>query len=145
MGGSNYLWRTVGRVCVAVHTASEPTDEEWDGYLAGMKRFPRVREVRVLILSHGGGPSGVQRQKLQRQAGTHSPPVAILTASGVRMRGISTVLKWFNEHVAVFEESQLNAACDHLGLSKMESAGARACMAELDQELTGRRPRTAVR
>ena len=70
-------WRTVGRLCVVIHAAEEPSDEEWDAYLDAMKHFPRIREVRVLIHSEGGGPTGVQRQKLQRQAAKHPPPVGV--------------------------------------------------------------------
>lgn len=128
-------WHAEGRICVVVHSAEEPTDLEWDTYLAQMRKLPGVREVRVLIRSWGGGPTSLQRRKLQSQVGDRPPPVAILTASAAPMRGISTALRWFNGNVKVFEEHQLEAACSHLGFSEFEVAAAAMCLARLEREL----------
>lgn len=128
-------WHAEGRICVVVHGVDEPTDAEWDTYLAQVRKLPRVRELRVLIRSWGGGPTSVQRQRLQRQVGDHPPPVAIVAAPGAAMRGIGTALRWFNGHVEVFEESQMEAACAHLGLSEFECAAAGMCLARLEREL----------
>jgi hypothetical protein len=132
-------WHVEGRLCVVLHTRDQPTDSEWDAYLAAMRAHPRVRELRVLIRSLGGGPTGVQRQRLQRQVGNHPPPVAILTSTSVPMRGISTALKWYNDNVVAFQDFELNAACEHLGLSQFEVAAAGMCLARLERDLVNNR------
>jgi hypothetical protein len=136
MEGRAMVWHVEGRLCVVVHDVNEPTDNEWHHYLESMRTTPRVKELCVLIRSMGGGPTGVQRQRLQQRVGKYPPPVAILAAPTTAMRGIGTALRWFNGHVGVFEPTQLEAACDHLGLSKFERAAAAMCLARLERELS---------
>ncbi len=128
-------WHAEGRVCVVAHTTEVPSDAEWSAYLEAMRVYPRVRELRVLIYSAGGGPSSTQRQRLQQQVGHRTPPVAILTTTATPMHGIGTALRWFNGQVGMFEEHQREAAYAHLGLSPFESASAGMCLARLRRQL----------
>ncbi len=110
------VWTALGRVSIVVHGTEAPTDEEWDRYLADVKKSPRIREIRVLVYSFGAGPTTFQRQKLHRQGAGHSPPVAILANRATQMRTVGTALTWFNGNVAVFEPSRMDDASSHLGL-----------------------------
>lgn len=115
-------WTARGRVSIVVHGSAAPTDDEWDRYLADVKALPRIRELRVLVYSFGGGPTSFQRQKLHRQGGGHGPPVAILANRSTQMRTASTALSWFNGNVAVFEPARIDEASAHLGLTGPELA-----------------------
>lgn len=127
-------WTSHGRVACTVHTAQAPSDDEWRNYLEFARGFHATEGLRVLVVSHGGGPNGRQRRELIDAMPGQRAPVAMLTNSAL-MRGVGTAVGWFNRSLQVFDLHGLAEAFDHLGLDPREREEVRLTIRGLEQEL----------
>lgn len=117
MGGRTMLFEVGDTLAITVHTAANPSDEEWDAMLDALrKRNGDYRGLKVVVLSKGGGPDVRQRQRLVNVMKGMSPPTALLTDSLVA-RGIATAMSWFRTDLTVFATSRRADAYAKLGLS----------------------------
>jgi hypothetical protein len=119
------------RTAVTVLGRNPPTDEEWEVVCA----FCRGANppVRVLVLSAGGAPTPAQRHAILDASGGKGLPQAILTESHI-VRGIVTAISWFVKGVRAFAPSDLQAALDHLRITK-PMGEMQAVLDELKREL----------
>lgn len=133
-------WEFEGRLNVIVHGAKNPSNLEWERFLAdtvarrsreaGRAALPLV----VLVISHGGAPDGAQRKQLTKTIERNTAPTAVLTDSAL-MLGVSRVIAFFNPHQRAFALNAEKAAFDFLGLSSDERTGAKRLRAKLEAEL----------
>jgi hypothetical protein len=75
-----FAWaRALDTVVVLVHGSASPSDEDWDAYLAFMKkeRFD-PEKLRTLVVSGGGRPTLEQRKRLSDIARGRPSRVAIV-------------------------------------------------------------------
>src|SRR6187549_3930834 len=93
-------WRRMGRMVVTVHTAAEPSDVDWDGYMAQVDAFLPLSDQRILVVSAGGGPNSKQRKMMVDALAGARVPVAIITNS-MLMRGAGVAVSWFNPSLKV--------------------------------------------
>lgn len=118
------------RDCVVVyHGKPDPTEAQWDGYLAELAARPGIS--KFFVNTEGGGPTGKQRAALNRVCEGRSPVLAVMTASAA-VRGMLTALRWMGwSHAAPFSLDDLAGAVAHLGLSESQAKAAKDAIEEM--------------
>jgi hypothetical protein len=127
------VWRFDGRLVVAVHGESDPSNLEWKGYLRDTVAHPKPSALRVFVVSHGGSPSGQQRKELTDTLRV-SVPTAYLSNRWIA-RSLVNTLAWFNPQIRAFSLDEDAAAHEFLGLTKEERGTAQRLRTELEKEL----------
>lgn len=90
----------VYRLVIAVYGRRPPADEEWDGYVALLRR--EGPGVQHLVVTDGGGPTAPQRERLRAQlSDREAEPVAVVTTSAALLVAVS-IASLFNSHVSAF-------------------------------------------
>jgi hypothetical protein len=125
------LHAQLGETMTMVHTAEKPTDVEWDAMLA---HFRAKRAERVIVFTDGGGPSTLQRGRLNDALEGSVVKTAIVSSSQV-IRGIVTALSWFNPGIRSFSPHQASLAMSYLGLPATEHERLMQHVLKLSREL----------
>lgn len=115
----NLAWRFDGRLLVAMHGFKSPTNVEWQRLLNEGVACGMGAHLRIVIVSHGGGPDGAQRKELGRVIGPAPAPTVVMTGSAL-VRGITSALTFFNPHMKAVDLGDFEAAFKHLGLTTDE-------------------------
>jgi len=108
----NLAIKVIDRLFIVVYGAHDPTDEEWDDYLALAKRNG-IEQTVQLICTDGGAPTSAQRRELNEILGGRTVPVAVVSRSP-RVRATVTALSWFNRAIKAFPEKGLRDALEYL-------------------------------
>jgi hypothetical protein len=118
---------------ILLHTTENPTDDEWNEFLAAFDPSDLTR-TRALVLTAGGGPSLMQRKALVDFLHGRQPPVAVVSSRAV-VRGILRALSWFNPNMSSFPEGSLGKALDFLRVDRLEHARVRTEIRFLQNKL----------
>jgi hypothetical protein len=107
-----------------LHTARDPSSEEWD---ASCKAFRELRRqcrentaaLRGVMISDGGAPNTIQRAQFFQPAlgGQHRTSAITNSLSNPVKRGIATAISWVNPRMRAFEPCQWWEALSHVGLT----------------------------
>ena len=127
------VWRFEGRLAVAVHGVADPSHLEWAGYLRDTLAHPNISLLRVLVVSHGGSPTGSQRKDLM-QGLSRSAPTAFLSNRWLA-RSLVNTMSWFNPQIRAFGLGEERAAFQFLELTEAEQQSARKIRAVLEAQL----------
>lgn len=127
-------WRYEGRLAVVMHGFKSPTDMEWQRFLNEGVEHGTGPHLRILVISHGGGPDGEQRKQLGRVISGTSAPTVVMSGSAL-VRGITSALTFFNRHIKALDMSDDESAYRHLGLTAEERARVQQIRRELAVEL----------
>jgi hypothetical protein len=133
--GRNLVWETVGRVSVVVHGRVQPTTLEWEEYINYARGNANIKNLQVLVRTHGGSPDANQRQTMAdmaRQDYPNPPRVAMITGSVV-VRAVMNLAMVFNPNIKCFSPEQMSVACAYLELDSREQALAAAALAKLEK------------
>jgi len=136
-------WRLENRLLVAVHGPKSPSNLEWQRFLTEAVERGQGAAMRILIVSHGGGPDGEQRKQLARAIGNSPAPTIVMTRSAL-IRGITSALTFFNRSMKAVDLDAHDEAFQHLELDAKERVRAYGLRTELEAELgivTGRAPK----
>lgn len=117
---------------VVVHTNRDPTDAEWDRYVAELQSFNGKPDRKILVYSSGGGPNGRQRHALSKTLRGH--PVALVTSSPI-MRAMGVVLHALDPSIRVIAPTDEDLAFEHLRLSQAQRRRARLLRDDLAQRV----------
>lgn len=120
------------RVLIAVHSARDPSDDDWNGWLERVQHAPS--KPKVFVYTAGGAPSGKQRKALFVAAGERGFRAAVVSPSRVAL-AIGTAIGWFYRDLKTFSPAQLDAALEHLELDQREGDGILRAARALAQEL----------
>lgn len=101
MAAKTMLFRNVGNVLVAVHTAAPPDDQEWEAYVQFGKKLPPTCR-RTLVISKGGGPNAKQRKYANDEFLNHVTLTVAVVNDSTMVRGIVTAMGWFNSLIKPF-------------------------------------------
>jgi serine/threonine protein kinase len=124
--------RLVGSVVVLRESSMPPFDDEWDVFLSLLASArQRMREVRVLVVTDGGGPNGPQRRRLATTLRGTSVRAAGVTDSA-RAKFIGAIISLFNPDFRSFRRKEVSHAHDHLGLTEIERKLVDEALAEMD-------------
>lgn len=130
----NMRHQQLGDTLLMVHSAEAPSEQEWDAMLAQLqKQFP----ARVLVFTDGGGPTTLQRGRLNDALVGKPVKAAIVTSSQI-VRGIVTALAWFNPGIKAFSPVRAPAALDYLGVPVEQRAALMRQVPRLAKELDAR-------
>ncbi|HET7538994.1 MAG TPA: hypothetical protein VFK05_03955 [Polyangiaceae bacterium] len=127
-------WRFEGRLTVVVHGPENPSNLEWQRMLTDETARGFPEDGRTLIVSHGGGPDGQQRELLGQQILRKPSPTCIMTKSAL-VRAITSALLFFNRNMKVVGLEERDLAYDFLGLSAQERDRVNELRKELEAEL----------
>lgn len=128
------IWQFEGRLLVVVHSAANPSPLEWDRLLNETEVRGRGKDLRILIISYGGGPDVDQRKQLAKLMAAFPAPRAVMTASTL-VRGIMSALAFFNPRMKAFPLHDLDAATQYLGLHTDERSTAERLRGTLESKL----------
>jgi hypothetical protein len=125
--------KVIDRILLVAYGAADPSEEEWDEYLALVKRHGIERTMQ-LILTGGGQPTPAQRRRLNEVLAGRTVPVAIVSGSRV-VRGTVTALSWFNRKIKAFPPSGLREAIAYLEIPATRAAFIEAELRKLQREV----------
>lgn len=127
------VWKFDGRLAVNVHGPSDPSNLEWSMYLRETLAQTNVSLLRVVIVSHGGRPSGSQRKELTEVL-PRPAPTAFLSNS-LLSRSLINTMSWFNPQLHAFPLNEDAAAFRFLQLTAAEARIVQRIRAMLEAEL----------
>jgi hypothetical protein len=131
----NMVTRRVDSLLILRENRETPTDEEWDYCLELLSTFaPNFSEVKVLVMTAGGGPSTAQRARLSRVAQGHPLRVAVVSES-TKVRFIVSSVALFLRDISSFRESEILEAYDHLRMTPSEQLLADRALEEMREEV----------
>ncbi|HEY8946705.1 MAG TPA: hypothetical protein VIM73_20825 [Polyangiaceae bacterium] len=108
-----------------------PTDAEWDGFLDQLvKNRANFSNLKILVLTEGGGPNAAQRKRLEQALDGRHLRVAVVTDSG-KARFIASAITFLNKLHRGFAVKELPLAYEHLGLTIAEQKLAEAALNEM--------------
>lgn len=129
------------KLLIAVHTASAPSDLEWDRWLAfldenGKQMNGDLARLPNLVFTDGGAPSTAQRTAVNMRIaqGVTLPPVAVVTNSVV-VRTILRGLSVFNPGTRAFAPTDLENALTHLDVPLSETKSILQAAKRLEMEI----------
>lgn len=101
------------KLFLVLHTKENPNDAEWEEYLRAIKAARGINAI--LIISDGGGPTTMQRGKMNDllEELKFQGKVAVVTVKSM-VRGIVTAISWFNPGIKAFSTLQIPAALKYL-------------------------------
>ncbi len=118
--GDTIGYEKVGGIVVCVHTAQEPNDSEWTGYLAFLQQHEGACDS-VFVYSAGGAPNFKQRRAMAEGTLGRVLFASVVTSSRVT-RAIGVAVSWFNPHVRMFAPGSLSGALAYLKLGPRQSS-----------------------
>jgi hypothetical protein len=127
--------RTIGAMIVLRENTETPLDQEWDAFLKllveNKTRFPNLK---VLVVTDGGGPNAAQRKRLEATLGGRSISVAVVTDSA-KSRFIASMISFINRDHRGFGTREIAQAYEHLKLSTQERIEAEAALKEMGPQI----------
>lgn len=129
--------KLVGSLLLLFQAAEDPSNEEWERCLDLLRRFEgELDQIRVLVMTRGGGPTPYQRKLLAEVLGKAKIRVAIVTDS-MKVRMVTSTVAFIIPRIRSFAWDCLHEACAHLQLSLAEQAVARTELAGLRTAVSG--------
>jgi len=113
-------------VVVMLHTEVDPTAGDWDRAMTHLTELRRARKVTVdrmrqIVVSDGGAPNALQRNRFLRNVYDGLPhKLAVVTSvlpSNPVKRGIATALSWTNPAIRFYEPEEFLEALGYLDLA----------------------------
>lgn len=100
-----------------VHSKSAPADDEWRRYVDEFRsRQHALEDLRVLVITDGGGPDAKQRGWLNEVVGGRNMPTAVVSAASIP-RVMVKALSFFNPRIRAFAPHELSEALAYLGIA----------------------------
>jgi hypothetical protein len=133
----NLLTRRVGPLMLARQNADDPTDPEWDeflAYVAAHREEFRNQNLKLLVHTDGGAANAAQRKRLAATLGTTHARVAVVSDS-IKVRFAGATIALFQRHYRQFSVSEMRGAYDHLGLTYEQRQLAETTLYELEAML----------
>lgn len=131
----NMVTRRVNDVLILREAKGPPSDAEWDHCLELLVQDPhRIDQVKVLVVTDGGGPTPDQRKRLQQALDGARIPIAVVTNS-MRVRFIVSSVALLTSRIQSFNMDEMGDAYAHLGLGASTEHRVNKCLAEMVEEL----------
>ena len=126
-------WRGISGVAhVAVHTESDPSDEDWNAYVDDASRY--ASDIKgLLVYSTKVGPSASQRSHSSEVLNRLAPNLRVAIMTGSRMtQGIVTAVSWvIGDKIKAFSTRDFNGAATFLDLDHEEQLRVRVIFKQL--------------
>ncbi len=116
----NLVTQMVGPVLILYQSESDPSDKEWDECMKLLTAaLNKGLAIKVLVRTHGGAPTAIQRRRLKDTLADRPIPVAVIS-DNVKARFTSVAVALLNRGHRSFAESELEQAYAHLRLTSEE-------------------------
>jgi hypothetical protein len=115
---SNMFPRVVGRIFIAIHTKTPPSDQEWDHSLRLIN--DDIANACTIVFTDGGAPNAAQRKRLSESPRGRSP-VAVLSDSLIP-RFVNASIALFNKSIRSYTSKDFEEACQYLNFTAEEKA-----------------------
>jgi hypothetical protein len=100
--------------------AVTPRDEDWDAFLKVLvENHENFEKLRILVRTEGGGPSALQRKRLQVALAGRPIRVAVVTNS-IPVRFLVSSIALLNRAIRSFANDEIKGAYEHLSLTPAE-------------------------
>jgi hypothetical protein len=138
----NLLFETLEdlRLVVSYQTPVNPTDAEWDAWLAATGEIARkATEFRLLVVTEGGRPNKSQTERLaavkremERNGGKKmSEPLTAIITSSAALRFVVSVMMFMNPAIRCFSPAERDRAYAHIALTRVEGTSVDAALERL--------------
>jgi hypothetical protein len=117
---------------VLVQDDQAPSNAEWDAFL-GLLRA-NLPNVKILVVTKGGGPDEKQRKRLELTLGRSRFRVAVVSDS-VKVRFVAAMIALFHKEHRSFTSAQTQEAYAHLEMTRSESTLADAAIRNMQAKL----------
>ena len=129
--------RVRGSLVIFVNLDRTPSVSEWNHHFDDLEASANAHgHVRILVAPGTGAPTPVQRQRIVELYKRHRVRAATLSDNLV-VRGVMTVLSWFNVQVCCFDQSRADEAFRFLEMTPDEVSWARDALPAMRRELGG--------
>src|SRR4051812_6501622 len=109
-------FRTIGTLLVLRENLHAPTEDDWNAFLRELHGLrPRMKEMRAIVFTDGGGPTTDQRKRLRDVIEGHPIHTAVVTDK-VTVRFIISSIALFNKTIRTFSWKEVGDAYSWLGL-----------------------------
>src|SRR5262245_2077966 len=116
--GQGMLFHAIGKVFLVVHTKKNPSDAEWDDYLAELEKHKEeLEELHTLVFTDGGAPNGAQRKRLNDIL-ANRPFRAAVISNAMIARFVVASMALFNKKIRSFHPGELPLAYKHLHIQE---------------------------
>jgi hypothetical protein len=124
------------RIIISVQTTKPPTDEEWYSSMNFLSNCltKKPENLCTLILTDGGAPSAVQRQRIKEIYGGKSIPTAILS-SALIPRLVTASIALFNKSIRSYAPNEILEAYAHLQFTAKEKEQVFGALTDLQREI----------
>jgi hypothetical protein len=128
----NQVTRKVGCLLLLRQNHGAPSDENWAETLKLMSADAgAMDQMKVLVVTDGGGPTPDQRKRLERTMSGKTVPTAVVSDS-VKVRFIVSTVTLFTAKIQTFRRAELEQAFTFLNLDKKERSDALKHIKEMD-------------
>jgi hypothetical protein len=137
MGAPKSVHAKCDRIVVWLAAKEAPAQDEWQAYTKSVYELGSTlpgKQVQVLVVTDGGGPSSVQRTDFVAAMGDVKVRTAVLSSSTL-VRGIVTVFNWFNIQNKVFSPKDALGALEFVGVSEVGRTSVWATVEALAKQL----------
>jgi hypothetical protein len=125
--------RRVESLVILRESKLDPSDEEWDETLRiVVEQWQELGQLKVLVVSDGGGPTQAQRKRLERTLEGKPIRVAVVSDS-MKVRFICSSVALFTSNLSSFKVSEMRAAYLWLNLSEHERKLANEQVAQMSE------------
>lgn len=122
-------------VLVLYENEHTPRDSEWNRCLDQLRDLGEtISELRVLVVTRGGGPSPLQRKRLAAVINGAPLRIAVVTTS-VRVRFISSSVALFASRLKSFAWDDLAGAYVHLSFDRNERTLAKSTVQRMQERM----------
>jgi hypothetical protein len=105
------------RLLISCQAKCNPTDEEWDQWLAAAGSLQREgKGFRLFVLTDGGHPTKYQIERLRKENQTNPRTSIISPSASVRL--LAGALTFANPSIRCYAPSDLDRALEHVGLTR---------------------------
>jgi len=125
--------RRVESLVILRESKLDPSDEEWEETLRiVLEQWQELRQLKVLVVSDGGGPTQAQRKRLERTLEGKPIRVAVVSDS-MKVRFICSSVALFTSNLSSFKVSEMREAYSWLNLSDREKKLASEAVARMSE------------
>jgi hypothetical protein len=118
---------------ISVHGREHVSSEQFPEVLSTFQELD-YENVRMLVVTEGGGPTPQQRREMVNAMGGREMVTAVVS-DDIFIRGVVTALSWFNSKIKSFPRSDLEGAMRYLQIPPARFDEVRAEVAALRASL----------
>lgn len=130
----NAVTRRIGALVILLQGTDTPSAAEWNECIQLVANTTDLNATKVLVVTDGGGPDLLQRQKLEGVLRGTTVCSAVVSDS-VKVRFVVATVALFSTKISTFTKSEIGKAYQFLGLTREEIELAKKAVVEMRQEL----------